>query len=168
MTTTTDRLRAASVIGCRLGTGTNEEKSHLVAGFQLSIDGLLHLIIFSYMSMGLEANRHPTTNAASELGISSLSLRAFSPFFHVASKHPRPRSMPSSTSSPSSEQAVSLVTPSPSLPPSLFLPARLCKSNSSLVFPSWSILVKVYYINCSFDTNAQILIFDTIFYVTLY
>ena len=34
--------------------------------------------------------------------------------------------------------------------------------------PSWSILVTVYYINCSFDTNVQISIFDTIFYVTLY
>ena len=35
-----------------------------MSGFQLSIDGLLHLIIFSYMSMGFDANRHPTTDAA--------------------------------------------------------------------------------------------------------
>ena len=34
--------------------------------------------------------------------------------------------------------------------------------------PSWSILVTVYYINCSFDTNVQISIFDTNFYVTFY
>ena len=42
---------------------TNEEMSHLAAGIQLTIDGLLHLLIFSPMSMGFRANRHPMTDA---------------------------------------------------------------------------------------------------------